>query len=238
MFETILVKPIYNLFVALLGFMPQGDTGLAIIALTLVMRVVLYPVFTASIRTQMGMQAMQGDLDQLKEKHKDDKEALARGQMALFKKHNVNPLSGFGALFIQLAVIIALYYALFREGFPTINQALLYPFVHAPAAVSTAFFGILDLLAPHHIVLALVVGITQYAAIWLTVRRTPVSASLKDDQAAAARMQQQMLLYLMPTVMAITAYYFAGAVGLYFTTSNLFSVGQEWLIRRTLTKRN
>lgn len=232
MFETFLVKPIYNLFVSLLGIMPDGDTGLAIITLTIVMRILLYPVFTASIRTQMGMQAMQGDLELVKEKHKDDKETLAREQMALFKKHKVNPLAGFGALFIQLAVIIALYFALFNEGFPVINTALLYSFVHAPEAVSTGFFGLVDLLRPHNVILALLVGATQYAAIWLTLGRTPTPAHKDADKAAVARMQQRMMLYLMPAVMTITSYYFAAAVGLYFVVSNLFSVFQEWVIRR------
>src|SRR3989344_4851405 len=106
MFETFLVQPIYNIFIALVSVVPQGDAGLAIIALTLIMRLVLYPVFTASIRTQMGMTAMQSDVELIKEKHKNDKEALAREQIALFKKHKVNPLAGFGALFIQLGVLI------------------------------------------------------------------------------------------------------------------------------------
>ena len=236
MFETYLVQPIYNVFVALVGVVPHGDAGLAIIALTIIMRLVLYPVFTASIRTQMGMTAMQSDVELIKEKHKDDKEALAREQVALFKKHKVNPLAGFGALFIQLAVIIALYYALFREGFPEINTHLLYAFVSAPAAVSTSFFGIVNLLTPHHIVLAIVVGASQYWAIYLTLGRTPITQ--KDpDKAAVARMQQNMMLYFMPAVMAITSYYFAAAVGVYFVASNLFSVGQEWIIRNQYNKQ-
>lgn len=235
MFETYLVQPIYNLFIALLSVMPQGDTGLAIIALTILMRLVLYPVFTASIRTQMGMTAMQGDIEHIKEKHKGDKEALAREQIALFKKHKVNPLAGFGALFIQLAVIIALYFALFNEGFPAIKTSLLYSFVSVPGAVSTNFFGILDLLTPHHILLAILVGASQYWAIYLTLGRTPVNQ--KDpDKAAVARMQQNMMLYFMPAVMAVTSYYFAAAVGVYFVISNLFSVLQEWIIRRQLQK--
>ena len=235
MFETFLVQPIYNIFIALVGIVPQGDAGLAIIALTLIMRLVLYPVFTASIRTQMGMTAMQSDVELIKEKHKDDKEALAREQVALFKKHKVNPLAGFGALFIQLAVIIALYFALFNEGFPVIKTSLLYSFVSAPGAVSTHFFGLIDLLSAHHILLAILVGASQYWAIYLTLGRTPVSHKDKD-KAAVARMQQNMMLYFMPAVMAVTSYYFAAAVGVYFVASNLFSVGQEWLIRRQLQK--
>ena len=235
MFETFLVQPIYNLFIALVGIMPQGDAGLAIVALTILMRLVLYPVFTASIRTQMGMTAMQGDIEFIKEKHKDDKEALAREQVALFKKHKVNPLAGFGALFIQLGVLIALYFALFNKGFPKIDTGLLYSFVSVPAAVSTSFFGVLDLLSAHHLLLAVVVGASQYWAIYLTLGRTPVNH--KDpNKAAVARMQQNMMLYFMPAVMAVTSYYFAAAVGVYFVASNLFSVLQEWLIRRQLQK--
>lgn len=235
MFETFLVQPIYNVFVALVGIMPNGDAGLAIIALTIVMRLVLYPVFTASIRTQMGMTAMQDDIELIKEKHKNNKEALAREQIGLFKKHKVNPLAGFGALAIQLVLLIALYFALFREGFPEIDTALLYSFVSVPAFVSTSFFGIIDLLTPHHIFLAIIVGASQYWAIYLTLGRTPVNQ--KDpDKAAVARMQQNMMLYFMPAVMAVTSYYFAAAVGIYFVVSNLFSVGQEWIIRRQLQK--
>src|SRR6185369_9240796 len=118
-----------------------------IVALTLIMRAVLYPVFTSSIRTQMGMQAMQPELDAATEKFKDDKEALTRERMALLKKYKVNPFAGFGALIIQLAVLISLYFAMFREGFPAIKEALLYSFVHAPVEVSTTFFGLIDLLA-------------------------------------------------------------------------------------------
>lgn len=238
MFQTILVKPIYNLFVAVVGIVPHGDAGLAIIVLTVIMRLVLYPVFTASIRTQMGMQAMQGDLDVLKDKHKDDKETLAREQMALFKKHKVNPLAGFGALFVQLAVIIALYYALFREGFPTINTHLLYSFVSAPEVVSTSFFGLVNLLTPKHLILALLVGLTQYLAIRLTVQRTKNPHPPGSDKAAMQSMQQNMMLYFMPLIMAITSYFFAAAVGLYFIASNVFSLGQEYLIRRELQKQN
>jgi YidC/Oxa1 family membrane protein insertase len=238
MFETFLVQPLYNLFIALVGVVPQGDAGLAIIALTFLMRLVLYPVFTASIRTQMGMSAMQGDLETIKVKHKNDKEALAREQMALFKKHKVNPLAGFGSLFIQLAVIIALYFALFNKGFPTVHPELLYSFVSVPTQVSTSFFGLIDLLTPNHVVLAVLVGVTQYLAIRLTIGRTPNPHPAGSDKAAVARMQQNMMLYFMPLVMGVTSYFFAAAVGIYFTASNLFSLGQEWLIRRQLQKGN
>lgn len=230
MFTTFLVQPIYNLFVFLLGVVPQGDAVLAIVAMTLIMRAVLYPVFTSSIRTQMGMQAMQPELDAAEEKYKSDKEALTRERMALLKKYKVNPFAGFGALIIQLVVLIALYFALFREGFPVIKEALLYSFVHAPAQISTTFFGFLNILEPHHIALAALVGGTQYLAIRLTLRRTP--SPTNPDKEAAHRMQSAMMLYFMPLLMAVVSYTFPAAVGVYFVTGNLVSLFQEWLLKR------
>lgn len=230
MFTTFLVQPIYNLFVFLIGHMPQGDAAFAIIAMTLIMRAVLYPVFTASIRTQMGMQAMQPDLDAAEAKYKNDKEALTRERLALLRKHKVNPFAGFGALIIQLVVLIALYFALFREGFPAIDGSLLYSFVQLPAQVSTTFFGLVDIMAPHHIVLAFLVGATQYIAILLTLRRTP--SPTNPDKEAAHKMQSALMLYFMPALMAIVSYTFPAAVGVYFITGNLVSIFQEWVLKR------
>lgn len=236
MFTTFLVQPIYNLFVFLLGLMPQGDAVLAIVAMTLIMRAVLYPVFTSSIRTQMGMQAMQPELDTIEEKYKNDKQALTRERIALLRKYKVNPFAGFGALIIQLVVLIALYFALFREGFPAINEALLYAFVQAPAQVSTTFFGLVDIMAPHHIPLAILVGLTQYFAIWLTLRRTP--SPTHPDKEAIHRMQSNIMLYFLPTLIVVVSYSFQAAVGVYFLTSNLVSIFQEWVLKRQKNKYN
>lgn len=229
MFTTFLVQPIYNLFVFLLGLMPQGDAALAIVALTLIMRAILYPVFTASIRTQIGMQAMQPELDSIDEKYKGDKAALTRERMALLKKHKVNPFAGLGALVIQLVVLIALYFALFQEGFPKIDQELLYDFVSMPAQVSTNFFGLLNLMASYNAVLALLVGATQYLAIRLTLRRTP--SPKHPEKEAIHRMQSNLMLYFMPALMAVITYTFPAAVGVYFVTSNLVSLFQELVLK-------
>lgn len=235
MFQTILINPIYNVFILLVGLMPHGDAGLAIIVMTLLMRLILYPVFMSSIRTQMGMMAMQAEIEQNRAKYENDKEAFGKYQLELARKYKVNPLAMLTTLVVQFGLIISLYYALFREGFPKINEALLYPFVHAPAQISTNFFGLMDLLTPHHIILALLVGLTQYVAIRLTFKRTPPQGT--GDKLAAQRAQQQMMVYFMPVLMVVFSYFFAGAVGLYFLVGNLVSLAQELIVRRQVLKK-
>lgn len=231
MFETFLIQPIYNGFIFLIGIMPQGDVGLAIVALTIIIRAVFYPAFTSQIRTQIGMQAIQGELDEINKKYKDKPEERTKRTMTLFRENKVRPFSSFLVLFIQLPVFFALYLAFFREGLPAINHELLYSFVSVPTAVSVGFFGLVDLLAPHNIPLTLIVGATQYAAIRLTLTRMHNGATLTPERATAQKMQKNLMLYMMPALIAFISYSLPAAVGFYFTASNLISLGQEYLIK-------
>ncbi len=238
MFETILIKPLYNAFIYLIGVMPHGDVGLAIIVMTIIVRAVFYPAFSASIRTQMGMAAIQGDLDEINKKYKDNADEKAKQTMALFKEKKVRPFAGFVAILVQIPIFIALYYALIREGLPHVETRLLYSFVHVPAVVSTNFFGIIDLLASHNVILALVVAGLQYAVVRLSLVRTKKAntGSLAPEKAQTQAMQQNIMLYMMPILYIFIVYSFPAAAGLYFAVSNLISLGQEFLIRRELKR--
>ena len=127
-FQTLLLQPIYNLFVLLIGYMPGGDAGLAIIALTLIIRAVFYPAFSASIRTQMGMQRVQGELDEINKKYKDNSDEKAKRTMALFKEHKIRPFGSLLALLIQLPVFFALSYTFFPRGITENSYQAALPF--------------------------------------------------------------------------------------------------------------
>jgi YidC/Oxa1 family membrane protein insertase len=238
MFETLLIKPLYNGFIYLIG-VTGGDVGLAIILLTILVRAIFYPAFAASIRTQMGMQAAQAELDEINKKYKDSAEDRARATMALYKEKKIRPFAGFVALLVQLPIFIGLYIALFKEGLPKIAENLLYPFVSVPGAVHTNFLGILDLVTAHNIPLALLVGILQYGVAYLSTARTKTALNaLPKEKQAAQQMQQMMMLYMFPALMGFVSYSLPGAVGLYFATTNLISIGQELLIRHQLARTN
>jgi YidC/Oxa1 family membrane protein insertase len=239
MFQTLLVQPAYNLFILLIGFMPGGDVGLAIIALTLLIRVVFYPAFSASIRTQMGMQRVQGELDEINTTYKDNADEKAKRTMALFKEHKIRPFGALLALLIQLPVFLALSYTFFREGLPKIATNLLYSGVSVPAHINFEFLGVLNLLATHNILLALIVAALQWGVASLSLARmntAPKTALNKNkDKEAALQMQQQMMRYALPVMMGVLAYLFPSAMGLYLSTMAVISLGQEWLIRRQLS---
>jgi len=236
MFDTYLVLPIYNVFIYLISLMPYGDVGFAIIALTLIVRVIFYPAFTSSIRTQIGMQAIQGDIDEINKTYKDDATERGRRTMELLRKNNIRPFSSFLALLIQLPILFALYAAFFREELPAIATQLLYSFVPVPQAVNMEFLGVLHLSSSHNIILTAIVAGLQYGVMWFSVARLKGAKSTAPEKQMVQKTQQQLMLYFFPILMAIITYTLPAAVGLYFAVTNIVSIGQEMLINRQLSK--
>jgi len=237
-FDTIFVQPLYNGFIYLIGIMPGGDVGFAIIVLTLIIRALFYPAFAAQIRTTMGMQAIQGDLDEINKKYKDNPEERGRRSLELFKTNKISPLAGFASILIQLPIFIALYFTFFHTTLPAINTTFLYPFVEAPSAVNINFLGILNLTLVNNVLLALIVGGLQYLVMYFSLGRiTPGAKPLSAEKMMAQKMQQRMMLYVLPGIIAAITYTLPAAVGLYFAAGSIISLGQEWLIRRELVKK-
>ncbi len=239
MFQTYLVQPIYNVFIYLISLMPQGDVGFAIIALTLLVRAVFYPAFASSIRTQMGMQAVQGDIDEINKTYKDDATERGKRTMELLKKNKIRPFSSFLALLIQLPILFALYAAFFREGLPKIATQLLYSFVPVPQMVNMEFLGVINLGVNHNIFLTALVAALQYGVMWFSVSRIKKGAkNVAPEKEMAQKTQQQLMLYFFPILMGFVSYSLPAAVGLYFTVTNLVSIGQELLIQKQLKTAN
>ncbi len=236
MFHTFLIDPFYNTFIFLIGIMPAGDVGLAIIAVTLIIRTIFYPLFASNIRTQMGMQALQGELDEINTKYKDDTKKRGELTMDLFRKHKVRPISAFLSLLVQIPVFIALYYAFFNEGLNPIATDLLYSFVQVPSVVATNFFGLVDLLATHNVVVAVLVAVLQYLVVLYSFARmdTPKASAKQSDKERMMGMQRKLMLYFLPALMGVVSYSVPSAVGIYFIAGSVISLGQEWYIQRQM----
>ncbi len=228
LFNLFLFQPLYNALVFLSNIIPGHSVAASIIVLTVIIRFILLPLYHKSMKTQRKLKEIEPHLKEVKEKHKDDKQEQARKIMELYKIHGINPLTGFMLLFIQLPVILALFYV-FSRGFE-LNLDILYPFVSSPEVVDHTLFGLFALTDKSYI-LALLVGLSQYFQIKLTLPPLPAQTdnSLQSDFARSMNMQMR---YVMPVIITVVASQFPAAVALYWLTGNLFGIAHELFVRQ------
>lgn len=231
LWNTVLYKPLYNGLIFLVGVMPAYSVGLSVIALTIIVRLIIFPLTHKSIKTQRKMRELEPELRIIKEKHKD-KQEQARQTMELYKKHKTNPFSGCITIFIQLPILIALF-LVFRNGF-TENANLLYSFVHYPAQIAPGFLGI-DLHEKSYI-LAFLVGISQYFYTALSMPKPAPTKGEKTMQGEFARSMNMQMRYVFPVLFVVFSLSIPSAVALYWLTTNLFSIGQELFVRHAAKK--
>ncbi|MDB5265405.1 MAG: 60 kDa inner rane insertion protein preprotein translocase subunit YidC [Parcubacteria group bacterium] len=229
-FTIVLYAPIYNLLIFLVDILPGGDIGLAVIIVTIIVKLVIAPLTISALRTSRAMQAIQPKFKELQEKYKDDKELQAKETFALYKKYKINPFASILTLFIQLPVIIALYYV-FRHEVVKFDPTILYSFVHVPAVISNNFLGFFPLTA-HNIILAALAAITQFLQAKYAM---PVPPSTGPDASASEQFNRTMAMqmrYMLPLFIGFIAYISSGAIALYFITTALFTLGQELFMRK------
>ncbi len=234
-FHTILYIPIYNLLVFLAGLMPHSDVGLALICVTLIVRLIIFPLSLSAVQTQRVMQAINPEIKALQDKYKDDKEKQARETFALYKKYKVRPFASILTLFIQLPILFSLYFMVRHESLTTVNTMLMYSFVHAPSVLSPLFLGIF-LLSKPNILLALITAATQFFQAQFSFPippKQPKGATPDSMQAEFGRAMALQVRFVYPIVFGFIAYT-SGAVALYLITTNLFTLFQEFLVRTVL----
>jgi YidC/Oxa1 family membrane protein insertase len=232
-FTTILVQPILNLLVWLYSIIPGHDIGLAIIALTMIVKIILHPLFRQQIRQQRALQLIQPKIDELRKQYKDDKEAQARELMALYKAEKVNPAASCLPLLVQLPIFIALYSVL-RSVIGHFDASLLYPFVANPGAIQTVAFGFLDLTKPNWM-LAIAAGAVQFIQSKQMMSHGAAKSPPKEvegapaakDESMAAMMNKQMM-YMMPIMTVVIGFSLPGALMVYWFTMSVLTVAQQW----------
>jgi YidC/Oxa1 family membrane protein insertase len=230
------MDPVYNVLVFFIDTIRGGDVGLAIIATVIVVKVILYPLSLKAVKTQKLQRELEPVMKEIKEKHKDNREELARATMAAYKDAGMNPFASILVLLVQLPFLIALYLAVSSGGgvqLPGINTNLLYSFIPQPGVVSMDFIGLFN-IAEKSVVLALLAGVTQFIATWLSMPALPpkvpdAKEGFKED---FARNMQLQMKYVMPMMITFIAYTFSSAIALYFIISNIVTITQEFFIRK------
>ena len=181
------IKPLLNLLLFLYNNVPGHDLGIAIIIITIIIRVVVLPLSLKSSRAQRKMKMLAPELAALKEKHKTDQQAFAKAQMEFYKHNGVSPITSCVPVLIQFPVLIALY-RIFREVLTKIDPSQVYSFIHLPAKINVTFLGFLDLSKPEKFVLPILAAALQYV---LAVMTTPIDKS--KNPTTEQKMNRQMI---------------------------------------------
>jgi YidC/Oxa1 family membrane protein insertase len=236
LWNTLLIEPIYNGLIFFINTFPGHSLGIAVIVMTLIVKFLLFPIASRSIRTQAAQKKLQPEIKSLQAKYKDNKEELSKKMMELYKERKVNPFSGCLLLIIQLPIILALYRVIIMGV--DLQPDLLYSVLQYPPNINTVFLGLFE-LTERSIPLAILAGAAQFLQMSLSPALRAAKKEKKDTENSqpmeqAAAMMQKNLRYFMPIMIVVFGWALPGAVALYWVISALFLTAQEYFIYKTL----
>jgi YidC/Oxa1 family membrane protein insertase len=225
------------------------DWVLAIVFLVITIRAVLFPVVVKQIKSQRAMQALAPQIKSLQEKHKGDRETLQKEMMELYRREKANPLMGCLPMLVQIPVMFSLFHVLrhlnpdrhevtkrlYGWTVPLFDSAAHAKLFGAPIAAS--FKSPATDLANMHangttvkIVAAILIAI-MIVTTYLTSRQMILKTGWAEDP--QQKMMQRLMLYGIPLSLLVSGGLFPIGVVIYWTTTNLFSLGQQhWVLRK------
>ena len=235
LFTTIFYQPILNLLIVIYNVTPGHDMGIAIIALTILVKLILAPLSWKQLQSQKLLQDIQPTLNAMKEQYKDDKEGFAKAQMQYFQEQKINPLSSCLPLLIQMPFLFAMYYV-FMNGLKNDGvTALLYPFVHNPGNLNDTLLGFLPLMQGGNLFLAVITAGAQYWQTKMITAKKPPKVPGSQDEDMAAAMTQNMVLF-MPLITGVMTYQFPAGLGLYWFFQTVVAIVQQYVFNMSVKK--
>lgn len=237
LYHVIFYQPIFNALIFIYNILPGHDLAVAILVLTLVVRLVLWPLSRRMVESQIAMQELQPKIAALKSKY-PKKEDLAAATMRLYKEEKVNPASSCLPLLIQLPFIIALFSAL-HSGIDSSSLGDLYLFIHNPGTLNTvSLFGLLDVHKPN-ILLSVLLGAAQFWQGHMLLRKRPKvekgAEGAKDEDFAV--MVNQQMAYIMPIVFVFITYNWPAGATLYLLATTVLSALQQLQVKRRVAAK-
>ena len=230
-FQTFFYQPILNLLVWLYNVVPGNDLGVAIILLTIIIKLVLLPLSKQSIKSQKSLQNLQPKINEIKKKYAHNKEEMGRAMMELYRQNKVNPFSSCLPLLVQLPFLFAVF-RVFRNGLAGDSLNLVYPFITRPESINSISLGFLELAKPN-VYLAILAGLAQFwQAKMMMTKKSEVKSKGSKDENMMAVMNKQMV-YFMPAITVFIGLTLPGGLSLYwFTTTVLTALQQLYIFKK------
>lgn len=233
LYNELLFRPLFNLLVGITDLLPTHNVGLAVILVTLLVRLVLLPSSLHQVRqaqrNQRKMAELQGELKEIQLRHKDDKVQQAQATMELYRRAGINPAAGCLPLLIQLPILLALY-RVFLVGMNTDSFRFLYSFVPQPETLQLVFLMIP--LDQRSILLAVLAGIGQFALMRFFTPKQMATPGTSEQSAQLMQSMQRNMTYFFPVMTVFFALNLPAALSLYWVASTFFAIAQQYLVRR------
>ncbi len=224
--NLIIGNPVLNVLIALSHIL-GGSFGLAIIALTIIVRLVTWPLNKRQLNSTKALQEMQPKIQELQKKYGKNQQKLQQEMMKLYKEAGVNPLGCLWPMLVQFPIWIALYQAIMRalattpENLLDLAQRLYsWAIVNQAIPLNSYFLG-LDLGGRGNIVLAMIVGGTM----WVQQKMTQAPA-VDPRQESTSR----MMMLMMPLMFGLLSLSFPAGLGLYWAVSNIIGIITQYFV--------
>jgi YidC/Oxa1 family membrane protein insertase len=224
--NLIIGNPILNVLIALSHFL-GGSFGLAIIALTIIVRLITWPLTRRQLKSTKALQDMQPKIQELQKKYGKNQQKLQQELMKLYKEAGVNPLGCLWPMLVQFPIWIALYQAIMRalattpENLLDLAQRLYSWNVVSQAIPLNSHFLWLNLGSQGDLPLAIIVGGTM----WVQQKMTQAPA-VDPRQESTSR----MMLLMMPLMFGFFTLMFPNGLGLYWAVSNIIGIVAQYFI--------
>lgn len=218
-FNQYFYEPLMWFFYFIYKHLAFSDVGLAIIILTVIVRIILFPLFYQSVKDQVIIKKIQPQIKEIQNKYKTDKEKQAQELFKLYRDHKFNPLSSFFVFLIQLPVLLALF-KIFTKGLADGFDNLL-------------FIGLINLAKPN-MVLTILAAVVQY---WQTRLTVPWVEKQKTKNSLLTLIKSQPMTIIGPILTLIILKNLPSALALYWTISSLFSIVQYFSVDKKLVEK-
>lgn len=228
LFNEIFYHPILNALVLIYEYVAFHDFGVALIILTIFIRLLLAPFFHKSVKDQAIMNTLLPKIKEIQKTHKDNREQQARALMQLYREHRVNPFSSFLLLLVQFPVLIALYYVVLN-GFSDSLVPLLYSFVPNPGTINYLFLGVVD-LQEKNTALAILASAVSYLQMKIAMPKNMTASD--GGQKNPMELAMRQMVFIVPVITAVFLIGLPSAIALYLLTSFTFSAIQQLVVNK------
>jgi YidC/Oxa1 family membrane protein insertase len=230
-----LVLPMTNVLVAIARVF-GGNFGIAIIIFTIIMRLVTWPLTSSQYKQSRAMQSLQPKLQEVQKKYKNDRQAMQRETMALYKEHGVNPLGCLLPMLVQMPIWIALYRVIqlslgeTPESLVVLSHQLYpIPFIHSAPPLETDFL-IWNLGQPDTLlILPILVGVTMYVQQKM-ITPSPTGQGQLSQQQLQQQQTQQMMTWMLPVMFAYFSFNVPSGLALYWAVSNIAGIVTQYFM--------